>query len=75
MRACLWDNKSPKVSETFLTILADLNNGLDGLSLSSDFQLFQNLYQAFKIVLSTLITNGIIVTFMFHSCCFFSGKA
>ena len=40
-------NKSPQVSRTLLSILANLNNTVDGLHSSSYFKVFQFLYQSF----------------------------
>ena len=59
----LSDSKSPQVSGTLLSILADLNNAscsLDGLHYSSYFQVLQSQYQSF---------GDCAVSFMFH--CFF----
>ena len=72
----LSDSKSPKSSEFFFNILANLNNAvvwmispcpLISKSSSSCTNPLMNL-------LSTLITIGITITFPFHSfcfCCFF----
>ena len=40
---------------------------MDGFYLSCYFQISQSLYKSFRIVPSTIITNGITVTFIFHS--------
>ena len=55
----LTGSKSPQVSKTLLSILADLNNGWSPLVL-----LF--LYQYLVTITISLITIGINVTFMFH---------
>ena len=60
-------SKSPQVSRTLLSILANLNNAVgsfDGLSSSSDFQLFQFPYHAFETILIASVITSIPV---FHS--------
>ena len=61
----LSDGRSPQVSRTFLSILADLSN--DVVWMFSACPPFSSYYQVFGIVLSTSIMIGIPVTFMFHN--------
>ena len=60
----LSDSKSPQVSRTLLSILADLNNGLHSPSYFQSSNLFIN---PLVTVPSAPITIGITVTFIFHS--------
>ena len=74
-RQCLSDSKSPRVSSTLLSILADFNNAVvwmvsTRLPTSKSSRPFNN---HFVTVLKAQITNGTIVTFMFHS--FFNSLA
>ena len=68
----LSDSKSPQVSRTFLSIFVNLNNAV--VWMVSTCPLISNSSSPFTnplvIVLSALITIGIIITFMFF--CFFS---
>ena len=64
----LSDSKSPQVSRTLLSILADLNNAVNwmvstGLPISKSSSSFNN---PLGIVLKTPITIVKIVNFMFH---------
>ena len=73
----LRDNKSPQVSRTFLSILADLNNAIIWI-VSTHPLIPKSSTHAFNNPLVTLpkapIRIGIIVTFMFHSFFQFSSK-
>ena len=65
----LTDSKSPQVSGTLLSILADLNNVIvwmvsTYLSISKYFSLFTN---PLGIIPRAAITTGLNVSFMFHS--------
>ena len=64
----LSDSKSPQVSKTFLTILADLSNVVVWMVSppSSDFDFFLPPYQAFKDH-SKCTNYDITVAFMFHN--------
>ena len=71
----LSDSKSPQVSRTLLSILADLNNATVWM-VSTHLLISKSFGPCAKplvTVLSTPITIGITVTFMFHS--FFSSLA
>ena len=63
----LSDSKSPRVSRTLLSILADLNNAI--VCLVSVRPLISNSSKTFtqEVVLSTPLASGITITFMFHS--------
>ena len=64
----LSDIKSPRISRTLLSILADLNNALVWMFSIRPlyFQVLQFLYQSLVTVPSAPITIGITVTFTFH---------
>ena len=76
--AFLWslsDSKSPQVSRTLLSILADLNNAVAWMvytrpPTSKSSSTFNN---PLVTVRKAPLTIGIIVTFMFH--CFFNSLA
>ena len=72
---CLSDRKSPQVSRTLLSILADLNNPV--VWMVSTRLLTSKSYRSctnpFGTIPSALITNGITITFIFHS--FFNSLA
>ena len=68
MRIFHWslsDNKSPQVSRTLLNILADVNNAVVWM-VSIHLLIFKSpslFTKSLKIVLSTLITVSITITF------------
>ena len=66
---CLSDSKSPQVSRTFHSILANLNNAVLWISSTRPliFKSFSPFTKPLKIVPSAPITIGIIVIFMFYS--------
>ena len=66
------ESKSPQVSRTLPSILADLNNAVVWM-ISTSVLLSSRFTNLFVTVLNAPITIGITVTFMFHS--FFSFQA
>ena len=71
----LSDNKSPQVSRTLLSILADLNNTIGWMVSTCPliFKCSRLFINPLRIVPSAPTTTGITVTFMFHR--FFSSLA
>ena len=63
------DNKSPQVSRTLFSILADLNNIVFWMVLSSYFQMHQSLYQSFGDCTGCVNNNS--YHRHFHVPCFF----
>ena len=65
----LSDRKSPQVSKTLLSIMADLNNAIVCMVSTRQFiSKFSNpCNKLFVTIPSALITIGITVTYMFHS--------
>ena len=68
LQSSLSDSKSPRVSRTLLSILANLNNALVWMvttcpHISKSFSLFT---KSLVDVSSALITTGITVTFLYH---------
>ena len=63
----LSDSKSPQVSRTLLSILADLNNTLTVSTYLVIFKSSSPCISPLVTVLRAPITSGIIVTFMFYS--------
>ena len=65
----LSDNKSPQVSRSLLSILADLNNVVVGTVYTCPL-IFQSSSSVMNPLVTVPIVIGISVTFMFHSFCF-----
>ena len=67
----LTDSKSPQVSRTYLSILADLNSAV--VSILPMFSNFSSLFSnSSGTVPSAPLTTGITVNLMFHIFCQFS---